>query len=71
MGTYLMRWWYFTLIGAIFRGALNPKSTSLSGGPAIGFGAGLSIIGTWAWFKKVYSFSEAPGHLPLRAPKYP
>ena len=50
---------------------LNPKSTSLSGGPAIGFGAGLSIIGTWAWFKKVYSFSETPGHLPLGASKYP
>ena len=44
---------------------LNPQSTSFSGGPAVGFGAGMGALGTYTWFKKVYQFNEAPSHLPL------
>jgi hypothetical protein len=44
---------------------LNPASTSVTGGPAIGFGAGAGVIVTHARFKKVYPFSQAPSYLPL------
>lgn len=36
---------------------LNSQSTSFTGGGAVGFGAGVGGIGTFAWFQKVYGFN--------------
>lgn len=44
---------------------LGPVHSTLSGGPSAGFGASLGRIVNYSWFKKVYSFEEAPGFVTI------
>jgi hypothetical protein len=66
--------WSFDVEGTVGFGGVgtlvgNPASPDLapfaSGGPSVGLSVGAGPFGGHTQFQRVYSFDEAPGHLPL------
>jgi len=48
-----------------FGSSIASVSPFFTGGLAVGLGAGITFQPAYTWFKKSYSFSESPSHLPL------